>query len=179
MFQVQQTRDGKVENFVCVPISCDLYNEFSLRCDRSVDPSSWIENIIRDYLERTEGDAGIWSERHAREVDFDEKIQGLLDSIGPPDQGYQWKNVLLRNGSRIRMTYKGEDYFAFIGNGQLLYNEESMSPSQFAAAVAEGSSRNAWRDLWIQDRQHEGDSGWERADRIRSRLKSRKGRSND
>lgn len=167
-----------MSEFVCIPISCVLFNEFSLRCNRSVDPSPWIENIIRDYLDRTKGDAAIWSARHARRVELDEKVEGLLDSIGPPDQGYQWKNVLLRNGSRIRMTYKGEDHFAFIANGQLRYNDKSTSPSQFAAAVAEGSSRNAWRDLWIQEPQQEGDSGWERADRIRTRLKNRKGRPN-
>ena len=163
---------------VCVPISCALYNEFSLRCDRSVDPSDWIENIIRDYLDRTRGDASIWSARHARRVDSDEKVQGLLDSIGPTDKGCQWKNVLLRNGSRIRMTYKGQDYFAYVANGQLRYDDRSMSPSQFAAAIADGSSRNAWRDLWIQEPEQEGDSGWVRADRIRTLLKSRKGRPN-
>ena len=164
-----------MQKFVCVPMSCDLYNEFSLRCDRSVDASGWIENIVRDFLERTEGDAVIWSERHARSVALDKHIQDAIDRIGPPDGGYQWKNVLLRNGSRIRMTYKGEEYFAFIENGHLRYNGDSLSPSQFAATVAEGSSRNAWRDLWIQDRQHEGDSGWERADRLRLKLKNRKG----
>jgi len=89
---------------VCVPISCALYNEFSLRCDRSVNPSGWIEDIIRDYLDRTKGDAAIWSIRHARRVDLDEKVEGLLDGFGPPDQGYQWKNVFLRNGSRVRMS---------------------------------------------------------------------------
>jgi hypothetical protein len=164
-----------MSGIVCVPISYALYNEFSLRCDRSVDPSGWIEEIIRDYLDRTKGDAAIWGPRHARRVELDEKVEGLLDQVGPPDEGYQWKNVLLRNGSKLRMTYKGDDYFAFIARGHLLYQDKSMSPSQFAAAVAGGSSRNAWRDIWIQEPEQSGDTGWERADGVRDRMKKRAG----
>ena len=164
-------------NFVCVPMSCAIYNEFSLRCDKSVDPAGWIENIIRDYLDRTKGDASIWSERHARRTQLDEDFQGLLEEVGPADKGYQWKNILLRNGSRIKMSYKGQTFYASIANGQLRFNDKSMSPSQFAAAVAGGSSRNAWRDLWIQA-PDDGDFGWERADRIRERQNKRTGQPN-
>jgi hypothetical protein len=77
--------------------------------------------------------------------------------------GYQWKNLFLPEGTEIRMQYKGVYSYAKVENDELLYNGQPTSPSNLANTIA-GSSRNAWRDLWIK---RPGDSDWCLADELR------------
>ncbi len=50
---------------VCVPIDADMYGEFVVRSGENMNVASFIENIVQDYLDRTEGAAGIWSDQRA------------------------------------------------------------------------------------------------------------------
>ena len=54
---------------ISVPIDIDIYNEFILRSGKSVNVAGWIENIVADYLERTEGE-GKMGERKEHRVNF-------------------------------------------------------------------------------------------------------------
>ncbi|MFH0344486.1 MAG: hypothetical protein ACHBNF_20720 [Chromatiales bacterium] len=67
--------------------------------------------------------------------------------------GYTWKykdaSVFLPHGTEIRMRYKEVTYYAKVGGDQLVYNGKPISPGALANIVT-GSSRNAWRDLWIK-----------------------------
>jgi hypothetical protein len=65
-------------------------------------------------------------------------------------RGYQWKSQLLPPGTQVRMTYKGDTYHAAIEGDDFIYEGKKSSPSDFANTVASGTSRNAWRDLWIK-----------------------------
>ena len=154
--------------FVCVPISHTLYNEFSLRLGRSTNPASWIENIVQDYLSRTEGDVAIWGESHAERVRVRETIESISDDAGPPDRGFVWGGVLLNNGSRLRMKYKGRYEYASIRHAQIIYRENPVSPSEFASQVAGGTNRNAWRDIEIQF-PHQTEGVWTPVDVLRKR----------
>jgi len=62
------------------------------------------------------------------------------------------------------MRYKGKNYFAVVREEEIVFEEEAYTPSQLANKIAGGTSRNAWRDLWISER---GSSQWVLADELR------------
>ena len=62
------------------------------------------------------------------------------------------------------MHYKGKDYHAQVEENQIIYERKSMTPSELANHIANGTSRNAWRDLYIK---FPGDEGWRLAQDLR------------
>ncbi len=154
---------------VCVPIDADMYAEFILRSGKNVDVASFIENIVQDYLDRTEGDAAIWSNEHA--VKFHAQLgEDFEKTYGDPEGSYQWGDLFLENGTKIRMKYKGRHYFAVVRHEEIEFEEEVYTPSQLANKIAGGTSRNAWRDPRIKER---GSSQWVLADDLRRQAKAR------
>jgi hypothetical protein len=146
-----------MSDYVSVPIDRELYNEFILRAGRSVDVAQWIENIVADFLQRTEGDDLVWGDT-AREPGA-----SSAQEYGPPHKGLYWQNVFLKNGTRLRMNYAGQEWIAEIRHGSLIFDGREMTPSQFAREVA-GHNRNAWRDLYIR---FPNENRWQLADVIR------------
>jgi hypothetical protein len=149
-------------DYIYVPLPVDLYAELIRRSGRS-NVAIYIENQVREFLDFTEGNPDIWSaeyiEKHAEQLDDD-----FEEKYGNPTRGYQWQNVFLPNGSQIRMTYSGEYSYAEIRNEKLLFNEESMTPSEFAKKVANNTSRNAWRDIYVR---FAGEGSWKFANNLR------------
>jgi hypothetical protein len=47
------------------------------------------------------------------------------------------------------MTYKGNIYRANVAGDEFIYEGRSMSPAVMVNTVS-GTSRNAWRDLWVK-----------------------------
>jgi hypothetical protein len=80
--------------------------------------------------------------------------------------GYQWKCLFLPEGSALRMSYLGQDFFAQVQGNAVVHHGERMSPRQFTQAVA-GDGRNAWRDLWLR---LPGEKSWTRVMQLRRRL---------
>jgi hypothetical protein len=113
------------------------------------DVAGMIENIVEDFLDRTKGDPHIWSEAHANSV-AEEAADDSLVKFGNPGKGYRWQGLLLENGSQLKMPYGGKDHFAEVRHQQIYYEGSPCSPSQFASRVANNTSRNAWRDIWIK-----------------------------
>ena len=146
-----------------VQINTNIYAEFIIRSGKSVDVANWIENIVQDYLDRTEGDDLIWSKAHAEraEAKLDENFESLY---GDPDGSYQWGELFLRNGVKLRMNYKSRNYYAEVRDEEIVFEEMSYSPSQWTSKIAGGTSRNAWRDIWIKER---GSDRWVLADDLR------------
>jgi len=90
------------------------------------------------------------------------------DMLGGPsrsDQGYSWKQVFLPHGTKIRMKYKGTMHYAAIDGDEFVYQDQPMSPSEFAKQVASGIPRNAWRDLEVRK---PSDTEWHSADVLRA-----------
>jgi len=138
------------EPLVYVPIPASIYSEIILRSGEHVDVGGWVSNIAQDYLDRTYGDADIWSEQHA-------------------SKGYQWQTVFLPNGTQVRMLYRAQNHYAEVQHEKLLYEGGSLSPSEFASRVAvsekgEKTNRNAWRDLYLL---LPGKKDWVQADVVR------------
>lgn len=140
-----------LSGYICIPLRAEVYNEFILRMGESVDNvPEWIENVVLDYLDRT-ADDGPWGDEYfeRRGLDADPILERRKE-FGPPEQGYQWQNLLLKNGTAIRMQYRGQYHYATIKHGQLWFQGDSLSPSEFARTVANHTSRNAWRDLELK-----------------------------
>ncbi len=77
------------------------------------------------------------------------KPDDLLHQPKISSLGYIWKNLFLPHGTEIRMTYKGTNFRAHVMDDEFLYDGAPSSPGAMVNAVS-GTSRNAWRDLWIK-----------------------------
>ena len=156
-------------DYIYVPLHIELYADLIRRSGKS-DVSGYIDHSVESFLERTEGDPDIWSAEYIEKL-VDEEDEKFREKFGDPGRGYhQWHPIFLQNGSELRMSYKGQDYYAEIRHERLWYREESMSPSQFAYHVA-GHNRNAWRNLYIK---FPGTGSWKLASDVRQQVPAAK-----
>jgi hypothetical protein len=65
----------------------------------------------------------------------------------PATSGYQWKQVLLPNGTLLRTIFNGKNFHCLVEEDHIRYNGQLISPSGFANAVG-GVRRNAWKVIW-------------------------------
>lgn len=151
-----------------VPVSSELVAEIILRSNGRADVASIVEHSLQTFLDRTRGDAEIWSEEHAELVSLEDE-DDLINAVGDPKRGFNWSGVFLPNGTRLRVEYKGNLIFADVRHQNIIFRDEACSPSQFASRAANNTSRNAWRDVWIQ---YPGTSEWVLADEARREMRS-------
>jgi hypothetical protein len=137
---------------VCIPVSTGLFlklYDFLKEHGSDRDPVEVVETAIEYWMSNAEWKADDLMPETVRERHH---------------HGYHWKPLLLPPATKIRMKYKGETHYAAVVDDQFVFNGESISPSEFANRVAQGTNRNAWRDLWIK-RPH--DSEFHLADDLR------------
>jgi hypothetical protein len=96
------------------------------------------------------------------------KQEYLLPETNPkPSRGYTWRYketyLFLPQGTEVRMRYKDRYHYARVEEDEIIYEGETVSPSTLTRKIA-GSSRNAWRDLWIK---RPGESEWKLSDQCR------------
>jgi hypothetical protein len=82
----------------------------------------------------------------------------------PSQAGYQWKQVFLPEGTRLRASFRRESYFAVVQGARIKYGKQSLSPSGFANLRGSGN-RNAWKAIWLR---LPGSDEWLLADVCRS-----------
>jgi hypothetical protein len=87
----------------------------------------------------------------------------LLVEVSRNTRGSQWKNLFLPRGTQLRMQYKGAYSYARVEDDEIIYRGKSISPGSLVNIIA-GTSRNAWRDLWIKRPE---DKEWRLADECR------------
>ena len=81
-------------------------------------------------------------------------------------RGFQWKNLFLPDGTRLRTSYyHATDFAKVIGDHIVSDDGTRLTPSRFANRHAKG--RNAWRFVWLR---FPGDDHWSRAVDCRTRL---------
>lgn len=148
---------------ISVPINSELIGELYLRKGPKVDIANWIGNIIESYLENTENEFG-WSDEYYEYVAEKNWDQNRINMFGDPNRGYNWTPIFLPNGSEISMEYKREKHVAVVKHEKIYYEDKTYTPSEFARAIANNTSRNAWRDLFIRK---PGESKWILADQLR------------
>tara|TARA_B100000686_G_C16316918_1_gene726206 strand:- start:226 stop:651 length:426 start_codon:yes stop_codon:yes gene_type:complete len=116
--------------FHCIPIS---RANFEILANRySADMNGVVDYAIENFLERTQDE---W------EDDFDAYFED--------GKGYVWGSLVLPNGTKLRMRYKGRYFYAEVKEEKITFEGESYSPSQLACEIT-GTARNAWRDFWVK-----------------------------
>jgi hypothetical protein len=135
-----------METHVSIPVSTDLFLAVADFLREKGD--------VRDPVAAVTDAIGYWLDN------ADWKPDLLRQSAG---RGYQWKNLFLPDGTEVRMQYKGQYHYAKVQGDQLVYEGEQTTPGSLANSIA-GSSRSAWRDLWVK---RPVDTEWRRADSCR------------
>jgi len=151
---------------ISIPIDSVIIGEMFLRAGPTADVSDWVENVLRDYLERTAND-NKWSDAYYTYRESQVGAEDFAAEFGDPKGGYHWAPLFLPNGTLIRMEYKKEVFNAAVKKNKIDFMGERYSASELARVIASGTNRNAWRDLLIK---RPGDSDWCLADDLRRRL---------
>ena len=94
--------------------------------------------------------------------------QAQPESASDSEAGYQWKQVFLPDGTRLRASFKGQAYFADVKGEVIVHGGHAMSPSRFANLRGSGN-RNAWKAVWLR---FPGGEEWLLADVCRSARKA-------
>jgi hypothetical protein len=89
-------------------------------------------------------------------------------AAAPSESGYQWKEVFLPEGTRLRAGFDRKQYFAVVAGAEIKYGEYAISPSCFANLYGSGN-RNAWKAVWLR---LPGSTEWLLADVCRSARKA-------
>lgn len=97
-----------------------------------------------------------WSDGLALEPFICEAIRNYIQpapavqtqATAPTQAGYQWKQVFLPEGTRLRARFGGRSYFARVEGEEIKHGEQAMSPSRFANLQGSGN-RNAWKAIWL------------------------------
>lgn len=148
---------------IAVPIDSELIGELFLRRGPEADVSAWIEDVLENYLERT-ADEGEWEKAFYQWREQSAGARDFAEEYGDSKEGLLWAPVFLPNGTSVRMEYRKEAQTAVVKFGKLHYKGQTYSPSELARVIANGTNRNAWRDLWIK---RPGEKEWALADELR------------
>jgi hypothetical protein len=137
-------------SFVCVPIGVAVYNELVLRVgDPNKDVARLVEHAVQSFLDRTADND--WSDAYAAWKQHSRPDAEFRTRFGNPDNGYYWTPLFLPNGTKIAMAYGGRTDEAEIRHEKIVLGDKIIpSPSLLASTIANGTSRNAWRDLRIK-----------------------------
>jgi hypothetical protein len=82
--------------------------------------------------------------------------------------GYQWKNVFLPEGTKLRASFGHQPWSAVVEGAEIRYDGHSISPSRFANLQGSGN-RNAWKAIWLR---LPGSDEWILADAVRTARKA-------
>lgn len=151
---------------ICVPIDQEIIHQMLLRGGPETNLSSWIEEILWNYLGDTEDNEG-WREEYYEFLDRRRGESGFIDKYGDANKGYRWQEIDLPNGTQLYMEYKKQKHYAAVKFEKIIYDDKSYSPAELARKIASGTIRNAWRDIYIK---RPGDSKWILADVLRKQL---------
>lgn len=104
-------------------------------------------------------------------------IRGYMNPPAPATQeaasanaegGYQWKQLFLPAGTRLRASFGRVPYFAVVKDAEIRFGELAVTPSGFANLQGSGN-RNAWKAVWLR---FPGNEQWVLADVCRTKQKT-------
>lgn len=84
-----------------------------------------------------------------------------------PEAGYQWKQLFLPEGTRLRAAFGGAPYFALVQGAAIQCGDQTLTPSGFANLRGSGN-RNAWKAVWLR---FPGNEQWVLAEVCRAKQK--------
>lgn len=139
-------------SYISVPVSTDQFVELNdfLRNHRvREDPVKVIHAAIDYWMQNAD-----WKEEVLRAV--------------TGETGYQWKNLHLPDGTKLRIRHQGKDYIAEVVQSDLIYDSEEVTPNKFCELVHKGRNRStsSWRSIWVLI---PGKKDWKKANELRSK----------
>ena len=110
-----------------------------------------------DVLEELGDHSGRWWSDPALEPSIVEAKRAVIKPTPakrqPPTDsdraGYQWKQLFLPAGTKLRASFGGKPSFAFVVGDDVQYDGQAVSPSGFANRHGSGN-RNAWKVIWLR-----------------------------
>jgi hypothetical protein len=166
----------KPTDYIYIPVEAalvqEIYRRRDLRQGDTINIASYVNTFLQNELDATAGDADAWDndeyiETYWNDYEWEEEQK----TYGDRAEGYMWKNLFLPNRTKLRMTYKGTVHEAEIQHQQIVFDGQTefegkpFSPSSLVSKIAEGTNRNAWRDIYIQ---RPGNRDWILADVARN-----------
>jgi hypothetical protein len=76
-------------------------------------------------------------------------MQPVAAATAAAETGYQWKQLFLPEGTRLRACFDRKPYFAMVRGNEINCDGCGMSPSGFANLFGSGN-RNAWKAIWLR-----------------------------
>ena len=143
----------------------------------SLPPFAFPIRVPADVLEALGKFTGnFWSDSLSLEPYVVEALRNYMDPPPAPQQqpaaqseaGYQWKEVFLPEGTRLRANFDRQPYFATVEGAEIRFGKHAVSPSCFANLHGSGN-RNAWKAVWLR---LPGSDEWLLADVCRSARKA-------
>lgn len=121
----------------------NLYARLLVRYGQDFDVTTFVVSLASKHV----ADA----DTLVMEKEAFDKVTSTLFDDGDPDGGLAWSPLFLVNGTQLRMSYGQRTYHARIRFDQVQYGEEVFpTMSQWVRRIANGTSRNAWHDVWIK-----------------------------
>lgn len=122
------------------PAAYDELCDFLRQSDSALTPAEAIASAIKLWIAKNREDAA-------------------------PLRGYQWKQLFLPEGTRLRVHSGDNWHGAEVVGDDLIFRGEAVSPNQMVQQTC-GDARNAWHELWIR---FPGEKNWTKAAQLRSR----------
>lgn len=133
-----------LDDIAAITVSSELHAELVRRFPKSV--SSLVENVVWDFLDRTEED--------------------FIARQKAPKNGVHWDKLFLPAGTRLRTKYFGDYKYAEIKKDKIIYDsKEVASVSQLARKMRNNTSVNAWLHMEVM---RPGDREWLKANALRA-----------
>ena len=150
------------ENLIYIPFPRELYNDIVRFSDDKIDVAALAESQVLAWVEGSleHFPSDDWDEERIVEV-AGKYAPEILKQWGKEDKklSYEkrlekmplvWKRVTIPAGTEVRMNYSGKQHYAKIAFGKVIDEDGKHSPAQWANKIANGTQRNAWRDLWFK-----------------------------
>lgn len=168
-------------SIVFIPFDRELYEDLVRFSDGSMNVPAFAEEQIMDFLERNIGGANVnffgsrtldfyrkYFPDYAEEIEKEALKAEALELEEILWKPLVWKEVKVKSGTKVRMQYGGTHHFATVKDGKIEDESGRYSPSQWAGKIANGTSRNAWRDIEFKE---EGSTHWTLAEILRSKVR--------
>lgn len=116
-----------LNSFVSVPLPTALVNSLLTRFPHGI--SSLIENVVNDYLDRTEEDFVLPNKT----------------------EGVHWEALFLPSGTEVRTKYFGEYKTAVVEGENIVWDGKTYSSfARLTNAMRGGTMNNAWNELHVK-----------------------------
>lgn len=123
------------------------------------------EAMNEDYVQE-------FVEKHFPSIAAEWERQTAETQPQPVNLPLVWKELTIPHNTAVRMIYRGNQHYASVKNGKIEDETGRYTPSEWASKVADGTVRNAWRDIWFKKPMEQE---WKPAQALRDEAQRKRG----